>query len=229
MNREPNSPSRLVLVADDDRALLDLLGRGFRKAGYTVDSVSDGVAAEYALRARGYLVAILDSRLPERSGVDVVNRVRVKGVVTAILLLTHRDTPSDRVRGLSAGADDCLIKPFNFAELLERVNAILQRTTLRVGNELTCGDLTLDPVTQQCAIGGRLIKLTMTESAILELLMRRSPFVVSRGAIANHAWQHTYSMPNLIKAHVASLRSKLASSTATIRTVRGQGYQVTVQ
>jgi DNA-binding response OmpR family regulator len=146
-----------------------------------------------------------------------------------MLLLTRRDTPSDRVRGLSAGANDCLNKPFTFIELLELVNATLQMTTLREGNELSCGDLTLDPVTQQCAIGGRLIKLTMTEGAVLELLMRRSPLVVSRGAIANHAWQHTYSMPNLIKAHVASLRSKLATSTATIRTVRGHGYQITAQ
>lgn len=218
-----------VLVAEDDRALRDVLERGLQEAGYAVDSVIDGVAAESALRARDYEVAILDWRMPVRSGVEVVERARGAGVRTPILLLTARDTPTDRVQGLNAGADDYLNKPFDFAELLARLNALQRRPALRLGNELYCGDLTFNPRTQRCAVRDRVIRLTMTEGAILELLMRRSPLVVSREAIAHHAWQHTYrtAASNTIEAHIARLRTKLGTSTAEIQTVRGLGYRLT--
>lgn len=217
-----------VLVAEDDRTLRDVLERGLQEAGYTVDSVIDGAMAESALRARDYEVAILDWRMPMRSGVEVIEQVRGAGVRTPILLLTARDTPSDRVQGLNAGADDYLIKPFDFAELLARLNALQRRPALLLGNELYCGDLTFDPRTQQCGVGGNVIKLTMTEGAILELLMRRSPLVVTREVIAHHAWQQTYrtAASNTIEAHIARLRSKLGASTAEIQTVRGVGYRV---
>ena len=217
-----------VLVAEDDRALRDVLARGLQEAGYAVDAVVDGVAAESALRARDYEVAILDWRMPVLSGVEVIERVRVAGVRTPILLLTARDTPTNRVQGLNAGADDYLIKPFDFAELLARLNALQRRPALRLGNELYCGDLTLDPRTQRCTVSDDVIGLTITESAILELLLRRSPLVVSREAIAHHAWQQTYrtAASNTIEAHIARLRSKLSTSTAEIQTVRGLGYRL---
>jgi DNA-binding response OmpR family regulator len=217
-----------VLVAEDDRALRDVLERGLQEAGYAVDSVTDGMAAEAALRARDYEVAILDWRMPERSGVEVIEQVRGAGVRTPILLLTARDTPSDRVQGLNAGADDYLIKPFDFSELLARLNALQRRPALQFGNELCCGDLTFDPRTQRCAVGFDVVKLTMTEGAILELLMRRSPLVVTREVIAHHAWQEAYrtAASNTIEAHIARLRSKLGASTAEIQTVRGLGYRV---
>jgi DNA-binding response OmpR family regulator len=132
-----------VLVAEDDRALRDVLERGLQEAGYAVDSVVDGVAAESALRARDYEVAILDWRMPALSGLEVIERARGAGVRTPILLLTARDTPADRVQGLNAGADDYLVKPFDFAELLARLNALQRRPALRLGNELYCGDLRL--------------------------------------------------------------------------------------
>jgi DNA-binding response OmpR family regulator len=208
-----------VLVAEDDRALRDVLARGLQEAGYAVDAVVDGVAAESALRARDYEVAILDWRMPVLSGVEVIERVRGAGVRTPILLLTARDTPADRVQGLNAGADDYLIK---------RLNALQRRPALRLGNELYCGDLTLDPRTQRCTVSDDVIGLTITESAILELLLRRSPLVVSREAIAHHAWQQTYrtAASNTIEAHIARLRSKLSTSTAEIQTVRGLGYRL---
>ncbi len=217
-----------VLVAEDDRALLDVLERGLQEAGYTVDSAIDGIAAESALRGRDYEIAILDWRMPARSGVEVIEQVRAAGVRTPILLLTARDTPSDRVTGLNAGADDYLIKPFDFAELLARLNALQRRPALQLGNLLHCGDLMFDPRTQQCTVGDEVIKLTMTEGAILELLMRRSPLVVTREVIAHHAWQQTYrtTASNTIEAHIARLRSKLGSSTAEIQTVRGLGYRL---
>jgi DNA-binding response OmpR family regulator len=217
-----------VLVAEDDRALRDVLERGLQEAGYAVDSVVDGVAAESALRARDYEVAILDWRMPSLSGLEVIERARGAGVRTPILLLTARDTPADRVQGLNAGADDYLVKPFDFAELLARLNALQRRPALRLGNELYCGDLRLDPRTQRCTVGDQVIGLTLTESAILEVLMRRSPLVVSREAIAHHAWQQTYrtAASNTIEAHIARLRSKLGASTAEIQTVRGLGYRM---
>jgi len=217
-----------VFVAEDDRGLRDVLVRGLQEAGYAVDAVADGVAAESRLRARDYEVAILDWRMPLLSGVEVIERVRGAGVRTPILLLTARDAPSDRVQGLNAGADDYLIKPFDFAELLARLNALQRRPALQLGNELHCGDLSFDPMTQLCAVAGQIIKLTMTESAILEVLMRRSPLVVSREAIAHHAWQHAYrtATSNTIEAHIARLRSKIAASTAEIQTVRRLGYRL---
>lgn len=220
-----------ILVAEDDRALRDVLQRGLQEAGYAVDAVVDGVAAETALRARDYEVAILDWRMPARSGVEVVARARGAGVRTPILMLTARDTPIDRVQGLNAGADDYLIKPFDFSELLARLNALQRRPALQLGNELACGDLTFDPRTQQCSISGLVVKLTMTEGAILELLMRRSPLVVSKDAIAHHAWQHKYrtAASNTIEAHIARLRTKLQNSTAVIETVRRLGYRMTVR
>lgn len=217
-----------VLIAEDDRALRDVLVRGLQEAGYFVDSVIDGAAAESALRDRDYEVAVLDWRMPQRSGVEVIEQVRGVGVRTPILLLTARDTPSDRVQGLNAGADDYLVKPFDFAELLARLNALQRRPALQLGNELSCGDLTFDPRTQQCAVGDSVIKLTVTEAAILELLLRRSPLVATREIIAHHAWQQTYrtAASNTIEAHIARLRSKLVTSTAEIQTVRGLGYRL---
>jgi DNA-binding response OmpR family regulator len=217
-----------VFVAEDDRGLRDVLVRGLKEAGYAVDSVADGEAAESALRSRDYEVAILDWRMPVLSGVEVIERVRGAGVRTPILLLTARDATSDRVQGLNAGADDYLIKPFDFAELLARLNALQRRPALQLGNELCCGDLSFDPRTQLCAVGDQVINLTTTESAILEILMRRSPLVVSREAIAHHAWQYAYrtATSNTIEAHIARLRSKIAASSAEIQTVRRLGYRL---
>ena len=217
-----------VLVAEDDRALRDVLERGLREAGYAVDVVVDGQAAEAALRSRDYEVAILDWRMPVRTGIDVVGSVRGAGVRTPILMLTARDASADRVQGLNAGADDYLVKPFEFAELLARLNALQRRPALRLGNELRCGDLTFDPTTQRCVVGVQVIGLTLTEGAMLELLLRRSPMVVSREIIAHHVWQQVYrtAASNTIEAHIARLRSKLSQSTAEIQTVRGLGYRI---
>jgi two-component system, OmpR family, response regulator len=217
-----------VLIAEDDGALRDVLGRGLLEAGYSVDAVVDGIAAESALRSREYEVAVIDWRMPGLTGLEVIERVRGAGVRTPILLLTARDTMIDKVQGLNAGADDYLIKPFDFGELLARLNALQRRPALRLDNELRCGDLTFDPSSRQCTVSDRPIALTFTEGAILELLLRRSPLVVTREAIAHHAWQQSYrtAASNTIQAHVTRLRSKLRGSTAEIQTVRGLGYRL---
>jgi DNA-binding response OmpR family regulator len=166
--------------------------------------------------------------MPIRSGVEVIDRVRRAGVLTPILLLTARDAPDDRVEGLNAGADDYLIKPFDFSELLARLRALQRRPALRFAPGIDCGDLRFDPSTRQLRAGDALVELTTTESLLIELLMRRSPSIVSRETIASQVWDdaHRVSGSNTIEVHVARLRAKLTQSRAKIETVRNLGYRV---
>jgi len=220
-----------ILIAEDDRALRDVLQRGLREAGYVVDVVQDGEAAEAALLREEYELAVLDWRMPGRTGVEVVDRIRRAGVLIPILLLTARDAPTDRVHGLNSGADDYLIKPFEFPELLARLQALQRRPALRFAPDITCGDLLFNPSSNQLRASDRPIELTTTETLLIELLMRRSPSIVSRDAIANQVWDDAsrVTSSNTIEVHVARLRSKLAHCQAKIETVRSLGYRVVPQ
>jgi DNA-binding response OmpR family regulator len=217
-----------ILIAEDDRALREVLQRGLREAGYVVDAVANGEAAEVALKREEYELAVLDWRMPVRSGVEVIDRVRRAGVLTPILLLTARDAPDDRVDGLNAGADDYLIKPFDFPELLARLRALQRRPALRFASNISCGDLHFDPGTRQLRAGDELVELTTTEGLLIELLMRRSPSIVSRETIASQVWDdaHRVSGSNTIDVHVARLRAKLTHCQTKIETVRSLGYRV---
>jgi DNA-binding response OmpR family regulator len=217
-----------ILIAEDDRALREVLQRGLREAGYVVDAFESGEAAEVALRRDEYELAVLDWRMPGRSGVEVIDRVRRAGVLTPILLLTARDASIDRVHGLNSGADDYLIKPFEFPELLARLHALQRRPALRFAPEINCGDLRFDPSTRQLRAGDKPVELTTTESLLIELLMRRSPSIVSRETIANQVWDDAYRVTssNTIEVHVARLRSKLTHCRTKIETVRSLGYRV---
>ena len=217
-----------VLVAEDDAALRTVLERGLRENGYVVDAVADGLAAVKWLRAYEHEVAILDWRMPLRSGVEVVEEVRRLGVKTPILMLTARDAPVDRVAGLHAGADDYLVKPFDFDELLARLVALQRRPALTVAPKIAVGDLCYDPATRELTVAGSPVALTTTELAIMELLLRRAPAVVTRRSIALQVWDDEADVigSNTIDVHVGRLRSKIAASTAKIQTVRGSGYRV---
>lgn len=217
-----------VLVAEDDAALRTVLERGLRENGYVVDAVADGEAAVKWLRAYEHEVAVLDWRMPLKSGVEVVDEVRRLGVKTPILMLTARDAPVDRVAGLHAGADDYLVKPFDFDELLARLSALQRRPALRVGPIVSVGDASFDPSTRELTVAGSPVALTTTELAIMELLLRRSPAVVTRRSIAVQVWDDEADAigSNTIDVHVGRLRSKVAGSTAAIQTVRGTGYRV---
>jgi DNA-binding response OmpR family regulator len=217
-----------ILIAEDNRALREVLERGLREAGYVVDAFDRGEVAEAALRRNEYELAVLDWRMPGRSGVEVIDRVRRAGVRTPILLLTARDAPVDRVHGLNAGADDYLIKPFEFPELLARLNALQRRPALRFASEINCGDLHFDPSTRELRANDQLVELTTTESLLIELLMRRSPSIVSRETIANQVWNdgNRVTSSNTIEVHVARLRSKLVQCRTKIETVRSMGYRV---
>jgi len=215
-------------VAEDDTGLRRVLARGLRENGYVVDAVPDGKQALAFLRTYDYEVVVLDWRMPEVSGIEIVQETRRRGSAVPILMLTARDTTGDRVSGLDAGADDYLVKPFDFAELLARIRALQRRPASALAPELTIGDLVLDPATRAVRIGSQTPTLTSTELAILEILMRRSPSVVDRRAIALHAWDEEADAlgSNTIDVHLARLRAKLAAAHARIETVRGVGYRI---
>jgi DNA-binding response OmpR family regulator len=217
-----------VLVAEDDAALRSVLERGLRENGYVVDAVADGMAALRHLRAYDYDVAVLDWRMPERTGIEVVAEARVRGDRTPILMLTARDTPSDRVAGLNEGADDYLVKPFDFAELVARVQALQRRPPLAVGPVLECGNLCLDPATREATVAGKALALTAIESALAELLLRRHPNVLTRQSIAVQVWDNEADAvgSNTIDVHIGRLRAKLGHSSARIETIRGTGYRM---
>jgi DNA-binding response OmpR family regulator len=217
-----------VLVAEDDESLRDVLRRGLEQAGYVVDAVEDGALALDYLAMCSYEVAVLDWRLPGASGLEVVTRLRRRGSRLPVLMLTARDRTADRVAGLDAGADDYLVKPFDFDELLARLRALLRRPADARPPRLSVGDLSFDPATREVLVSGNPRSLTPTEIAILELLMRRSPAAVSRRSIAMSAWDDEADAlgSNTIEVHVARLRSKLSGSRARIETVRGTGYRL---
>ena len=217
-----------ILVAEDDDGLRELLVMGLEGAGYHVDAVDRGDDAIDQLRWYEYDVAVLDWRMPGAEGIDVVRWVRRQKRPTAILMLTARDTPGDRITGLDTGADDYLVKPFDFGELLARVRALQRRPRGMDGEVIERGRLVLDPVRREVTLDGRVVGLTVTEHLILELLMRRAPAVVDRKAIAEHAWQdETEPMgSNAIDVQMSRLRAKLPGAGVRIVTVRGAGYRL---
>ncbi len=220
-----------ILVAEDDPGLRDVLERGLREQGYVVDAVADGRAAENHLRAYDYAAVVLDWRMPERSGVDVLLAARSRGVDAPVLMLTARDSTADRVAGLDAGADDYLVKPFSFDELLARLRALLRRPAATTRPTLACGTVELDPVSRVLTESGRPVVVTATELAIVELLLRRAPGVVDRRTIAIQVWDNEADAvgSNTIDVHVARIRAKLAGSGTRIDTIRGVGYRMAPQ
>ncbi|HUY47264.1 MAG TPA: response regulator transcription factor [Streptosporangiaceae bacterium] len=217
-----------LLVAEDDRGLREALTRGLRENGYTVDAVPDGQAAMNYLRSYAYEVAVLDWRMPGVSGLEVLQWMRRGGMGTAVLMLTARDAPADRVTGLDQGADDYVVKPFDFAELLARIRALQRRPRTPQPPQLVVGDVVFDPATREVLIGTQRPGLTVTECGILEMLMRRSPAVVDRRSIALSVWANEADAlgSNTIDVHMARLRSKLAGARVRIESARGVGYRI---
>jgi DNA-binding response OmpR family regulator len=217
-----------VLIAEDDDSLGDVLAQGLRNRGYVVDLVGDGETALCYTRCYDYSVAVLDWLMPGLSGIEVVRRLRRRGVRIPVLLVSGKGTPEDRVAGLDAGADDYMVKPFDFAELLARLRALQRRPPQMLPPLLVIGDLECDPASREVRVGGQRPALTSTELGILEMLMRYSPAVADRRQIAQHVWTDEASTfsSNTIDVHLARLRAKLSGSTARIETVRGIGYRI---
>ena len=217
-----------ILVAEDDASLREVLVLGLEDNGYRVDAVERGDDAIDQLKFYEYDVAVLDWRMPGASGIDVVRWARRHDRPTALLMLTARDTPPDRITGLDAGADDYLVKPFDFGELLARIRALQRRPRGVDAPVIARGRVTLDPVTREAAADGRPLALTVTEYNILELLMRRSPALVDRKAIAEHGWRDETDPlgSNAIDVQMSRLRAKIPDAGVRIVTVRGAGYRL---
>lgn len=213
-------------MAEDDDALRSVLERGLQGAGYVVDSVPDGSQALAYLNAYEYEAAVLDWRMPVLDGMGVVRSLRRAGVGVPVLMLTARDMPADRVLGLDEGADDYMVKPFHFPELLARLRALQRRPAETLPPRLSVGDVVYEPSTRRVQAGGSVLKLTQIELGILEVLLKRSPSVVTRRSIALQVWQDEADAvgSNTLDVHVARLRSKLAGASVRIDTHRGVGY-----
>jgi two-component system, OmpR family, response regulator len=217
-----------VLVAEDDEGLRSVLVRGLRENGYAVDSTADGRQALRYLDTYEYEVAILDWRMPEVTGLEVVQQLRRRGSALPVLMLTARDTAGDRVMGLDQGADDYLVKPFHFGELLARVRALQRRGPALQALKITVANLTLDTVTREVSIGASHPRLTAIELGILEFLLQRSPAVATRRAIALAVWGDEADAlgSNTLDVHMARLRAKIIHSGTKIEAARARGYRI---
>ena len=218
-----------ILFAEDEPTLAEYVSRGLTEAGYAVDTVADGEDAWLAASTVPYDVAILDVNLPGMDGLDVCRRIRSRSAPgPAILLLTARDTIEDRVAGLDLGAEDYLVKPFAFAELLARIRVLLRRGA-GTPTVLEVGELTLDPATYRVAVAGNTVSLTAKEFAVLEYLMRNAGRVVTKAMIAEHVWNFDLAgESNFIEVYVYALRKKIDApfGRQTIQTIRGAGYRI---
>lgn len=221
-----------VLVVEDESSIARFICQGLREAGYAVDVASDGQEGlNYAL-AVPYDVLILDILLPKMDGLRLLRELRERGVRTPILLLTARDTVEDRVQGLDSGADDYLVKPFAFPELLARVRALLRRPPLQSDPILRVGDLEMDTARREVRRAGRRIDLSPREFALLEYLMRHPNRVLTRTQIAEHIWDFDFfTESNVVDVYIGYLRRKIdrGFDRPLIHTVRGVGYQIGVE
>ncbi|OGV85819.1 MAG: DNA-binding response regulator [Lentisphaerae bacterium RIFOXYB12_FULL_65_16] len=218
-----------VLVVEDDDKVARFIVRGLREESYAVDHAGNGDEAIRQARVNEYDAIILDVMIPGCNGFEVAATLRQAKVQTPILMLTVKDRTEDKVRGLDAGADDYLTKPFAFAELLARLRALLRRQVMGVEPVLAAADLTLDPSTRTVTRAGHKIELTPKEYGLLDFLLRNKGRVVTRTAIIEHVWDmHFDSDTNLVEVYIRYLRRKIDEEfePKLIHTVRGVGYQL---
>jgi two-component system OmpR family response regulator len=216
-----------LLVVEDDAKLAGALGRGLRHEGYAVDVVADGDAALVRAAVWDYDGIVLDVMLPLRDGLAVCRTLRERGCWAPILMLTARGQVSDRIRGLDVGADDYLVKPFDFGELLARLRALVRRAPDERPARLEVGDLVVDPATHEVSRAGVAIELTAREFAVLEFLARHAGEAITRGRLLDHVWDENFAgSTNIVDVYVGYLRRKLEQpfDRPLIRTIRGVGY-----
>ncbi len=220
-----------IIIVEDQKKLALSLRRGLGQNGYAVDTFFDGEAALHRLEhsSKDYDLVILDIMLPKMDGITVCKKLREDKIFLPVLMLTAKDTVDDRILGLDAGADDYLIKPFSFDELLARVRALLRRPKSSLACELKIKDLVLNTVTRKVFQGKREINLTLKEFSILEYFMRNPNQVLTREQILNHVWDFSFdSLSNVVDVHLKNLRKKLEAHKheAFIETVHGVGYRL---
>ncbi len=219
-----------VLLAEDEKELNDLVRKTLEDEGYAVDSVFDGDSALEYLSSTPYDIALLDIMMPGRDGFAVLREHRKSGGKAPILILTARDAVEDRVVGLDAGADDYLVKPFMFPELLARMRVLLRRNTASASSSiLECGDLVMDTSSHAVRRRGRKIDLSAKEYSILEYMMRNQGSVLGRESFRSHIWSWDYDgESNVIDVYIRYLRKKIddGESVKLIHTIRGAGYML---
>jgi two-component system, OmpR family, response regulator len=218
-----------LLVVEDDKKLANVLARGLRNDGYAVDVVEDGDEALSHASIWDYDAIVLDLMLPGTDGMEVSRLLRERECWSPILMLTARGEVPTRIAGLNAGADDYLPKPFDYGELLARLQAIMRRAPVARPAALTAGDVRLDPATRAVERDGHSVELTAREFAVLEFLMRRAGMVTTRSELLEHVWDANYAgATNVVDVYVGRLRRKLEkpSGRELIRTVRGVGFIV---
>jgi DNA-binding response OmpR family regulator len=218
-----------ILVVEDSRRLAGIVKRGLLEEGYAVDNAFDGEEAQYMAETTPFDLIIMDIMLPKKDGVTVCRELRAKNVNTPILMLTAKDAVEDKVTGLDSGADDYLVKPFAFSELLARLRALFRREILPKAQKLQVGDLTLDPQSREVWRGERRVDLTAKEYAILEYFMRRPNAVVTRTMLGESVWDYEYDgISNIIDVYVRRIRRKIDGDgqPSLIQTVRGAGYRL---
>ena len=225
------TPNNYIAIIDDDGAIRTALGRALRMENYEVELFEDGLSALKAIQLRAPNAIILDLQLPDIDGLEVCRRIRQAGDVTPILMLTARDAVNDRVEGLDAGADDYLVKPFDLAELLARLRALLRRRGAGDGVQepMRFEDLTLNPQTREVFRGERLVELTKIEFDLLELFLQHPRQVLNREQILELVWGYNFdSGTNSLAVYIGYLRRKLEDDndekSRLIQTVRGVGY-----
>lgn len=214
-----------VLLVEDDELLGDGVRNGLIQYGYTVDWVKDGQSAQQAILTESFDIVVLDIGLPKKSGLEVVKAIRSKNIATPVVLLTARETVEDRVRGLDAGADDYIVKPFDLDELTARMRALQRRTTSRAEPILTHGNISLDPASHTVHLNGELINISRREFALLQKLLENAGRVLSREHLTStlYGWGDDVDS-NALEVHIHNLRKKFG--TKLIRTIRGVGYMV---
>jgi DNA-binding response OmpR family regulator len=218
-----------VLVVENDRRLSGIIKRGLLEESYLVDTVYDGEEAMYMAETSPYNLIILDTMIPKKDGIAVCQELRAKKVNTPILMLTARDSIEDRVKGLGSGADDYMVKPFTFSELLARLRALSRREIPVKTPMIQVGNLVLDTSTREAWRGQRKIDLSTKECFILEYFMRHPNMVITRTMIEENAWDYDFdSTSNFIDAHVRRIRSKIdeEGNDSLIQTIRGAGYRL---
>ncbi len=218
-----------ILVIEDEKKVASFIKRGLEEENYSVDTAYDGVKGQYLAEINDYDLIILDLMLPGKDGLEICRELRQKKIKTLVLMLTARDTVNDRVQGLNTGADDYLVKPFAFEELLARIRAMLRRGEPMTSLKLEVGDLVMEPVTHRVTRGGKEISLTSKEYAFLEYLMHHPGEVLTRTMLSEHVWDNDFdTFTNVIDVYINYLRNKIDRDfdKKLINTVRGVGYMI---
>lgn len=221
-----------ILVVEDEKSLNRVITKRLESEGYSVDSCFDGEEALHFVSAGEFDAIIMDIMMPRLSGIEAVKQLRAQGNTTPVILLTAKDSVSDRVTGLDAGAEDYLVKPFAFEELLARIRVVTRKSAGNTTNIFTIDDLNLDTVSKTVTRSGKNISLSAKEYEILEYMIINQGIVLSREKIENHVWNFDYSGgTNVVDVYIRYLRKKIDDehNVKLIHTVRGMGYVIRVE